>query len=215
LTRVAVLQNGVEHVPRFAPYVPVAQLVPVVVDMPVERIAPGRFRQRRDGRLTVAAGDDGRSFAGLFAGTSITVTMTQDFRTEAWRKLGLNCAGVVSALVLKPAAIVRDNSVADIMRALVRECVTVGQMDGAIVDETLVEEVIDSYRRGPADAINSMHADRIAGRPLELDARNGAVVRFGRKHGIPTPVNQMMVTLLGIAAERTQDPQPRLLRPVD
>jgi 2-dehydropantoate 2-reductase len=95
LTRVAVLQNGVEHVPRFAPYVPVAQLVPVVVDM--ERVAPGRFRQRRDGRLTVAAGDDGRSFTGLFAGTPITVTMTQDFRTEAWRKLGLNCAGVVSA----------------------------------------------------------------------------------------------------------------------
>ena len=86
---------------------------------------------------------------------------------------------------------------------------------GGFIDETLVEEVFDSYRRGAADAINSMHADRIAGRPLELDARNGAVVRFGRKHGIPTPVNQMMVTLLGIAAERTQDPQPRLLRPVD
>jgi 2-dehydropantoate 2-reductase len=123
-----------------------------------------------------------------------------------WSRIGL---------VLKPAAIVRDNAVADIMRALVRECVAVGQMEGAIVDETPVEEVIDSYRRGAADAINSMHADRIAGRPLELDARNGAVVRFGRKHGIPTPVNQMMVTLLGIAAERTQDPQPHLLRPVD
>jgi 2-dehydropantoate 2-reductase len=101
------------------------------------------------------------------------------------------------------------------MRALVRECVAVGQMEGAIVDETLVEEVIDSYRRGPADAINSMHTDRLAGRPLELDVRNAAVVRFGRKHGIPTLVNQMMVTLLGIAVERTQDPQPHLLRPVD
>jgi 2-dehydropantoate 2-reductase len=205
-TRVAVLQNGVESVARFAPYIPVAQLVPVVVDMPVERIAPGRFRQRRDGRLTVAAGDDGRSFTDLFAGTSITVTTTQDFRTEAWRKLALNCAGAVSALVLKPAAIVWNNAVADIMRALVRECVAVGQMEGAVIDEALVEEVIDNYRRGPADAINSMHADRIAGRPLEVDARNGAVVRFGRKHGIPTPVNQMMVTLLEIATQRAHDP---------
>jgi len=204
-TRVAVLQNGVEHMARFAPYVPVAQLVPVIVDMPVERIAPSRFRQRRDGRLTVGTGDDGRSFTDLFASTSITVATTQDFRTEAWRKLALNCAGAVSALVLKPAAIVRNNAIADIMRALVHECVAVGQMEGAIIDDALVEEVIHNYRRGPADAINSMHADRICGRPLEVDARNGAIVRFGRKHGVPTPVNQMMVTLLEVAAQRTHD----------
>jgi 2-dehydropantoate 2-reductase len=45
-----------------------------------------------------------------------------------------------------------------------------------------------------------MHADRIAGRQMEIDARNGAVVRFGRKHGIATPVNQMIVALLDAAA---------------
>ena len=31
-TLVAVLQNGVEHVERFAPYVPIGQLLPVMVD---------------------------------------------------------------------------------------------------------------------------------------------------------------------------------------
>src|SRR6188768_3009114 len=33
-TPVVVLQNGVEHVERFAPYVPVEQLVPAVIDCP-------------------------------------------------------------------------------------------------------------------------------------------------------------------------------------
>ena len=32
---------------------------------------------------------------------------------------------------------------------------------------------------------------------MELDARNGVIVRFGRKHGIPTPMNSFFVTLLG------------------
>lgn len=35
---------------------------------------------------------------------------------------------------------------------------------------------------------------------MEIDARNGAVVRFGKKHGIPTPMNDMAVALL-IAAQ--------------
>ena len=36
------------------------------------------------------------------------------------------------------------------------------------------------------------------GRPMEVDARNGAVVRFGRKHGIATPSNEMAATLLAL-----------------
>ena len=54
-TRIAVLQNGVEHIARFESYVPAHRILPVVVDMPVERIAAGHFRLRRRGRLTVAA----------------------------------------------------------------------------------------------------------------------------------------------------------------
>jgi 2-dehydropantoate 2-reductase len=31
---------------------------------------------------------------------------------------------------------------------------------------------------------------------MELDARNGVIVRLGRQHGIPTPYNLMAVALL-------------------
>jgi len=41
---------------------------------------------------------------------------------------------------------------------------------------------------------------------MEIDARNGSVVRIGRKHGIPTPCNQMAVELLRAMAK--SDPQP-------
>jgi 2-dehydropantoate 2-reductase len=199
-TRVAVLQNGVEHVERFSPYVPAASLVPVVVDLPAERGAPGQVRQRGDGLLTVPADANGEAFAGLFRGTGLMVSSTTDFRSHAWRKLALNCAGAVSALVLQPAGIAMREPIADIMRSLVRECVAVGRAEGAVLDASLVEAVVQQYRSGPADAINSLHADRLAGRRIEIDARNGAVVRFGRRHGVATPVNQMIVALLEAAA---------------
>jgi 2-dehydropantoate 2-reductase len=199
-TRVAVLQNGVEHVERFAPYIPAEFIVPVVVDLPAERLAPGHIWQRRDGHLTVPASANGSDFAGLFQATGLAVSTTPDFRSHAWRKLAVNCAGAVSALTLRPAGIASSEPIGDIMRELVRECVAVGRAEGATLDDALVEEVLGGYRNGPPDAINSLHADRLAGRPMEIEARNGAIVRVGNRHGIATPVNQMIVALLRAAS---------------
>ena len=199
-TRLAVMQNGVEHVARFAPYLPVSRILPVVVDLPVEREAPGYFRQRRAGYLTVPANANGEEFARLFQKTGLEVNLTSDFQTALWRKLAINCAGAVSALVLKPALIVHQPPVADIMRSLVRECIAVGRAEGASLDDSLVDSVLDGYRNAPADSVNSLHADRIAGKPMEIDARNGVIVRLGGKHGIPTPVNQMIAALLEATA---------------
>lgn len=39
------------------------------------------------------------------------------------------------------------------------------------------------------------------GRPLEWDARNGVVQRLGAKHGIPTPVSDVVVPLLAAASQ--------------
>jgi len=195
-TRLAVLQNGVEHRARFAPYFPEERILPVIVDMPVERDVPGYFRQRRAGRFTVSRNSDGEEFAHIFRETGIEIRVTSDFQTEAWSKLAVNCAGAVSALVLKPASIVQRPEIADLMRNLVRECVAVGRAEGACLEDSLVESVVERYRNGPQDSINSLHADRLAGRPMEVDVRNGVIVRLGRKHGIPTPFNQTIVTLL-------------------
>lgn len=198
-TRLAVLQNGVEHIKSFAPYFPEPRIVPVIVDMPVEREAPGLFRQRRAGLFTVPANSNGEEFARLFDNTGIEIVLEPDFQTALWRKLAINCAGAVSALVLKPSSIARQPQIAGIMRSLVRECVAVGRAEGASLDDSVVESVIDRYQKLPPDSINSLHADRIAGRPMEIDTRNGVIVRLGSKHGIPAPVNQMIVALLEAA----------------
>jgi len=200
-TRVAVLQNGVEHVERFTPYVAAERITPAVVDIPAERAAPGRVRQRRDGTILVPHGAAGEAFVALFAHTPIAVSTTPDFRTAAWKKLALNCAGAVNALTLKPSGVARREPIADIMRALVAECVAVGRAEGADLPSDLPDAVVEGYRAGPADGVNSLHADRAAGRPMELDARNGVIVRLGARHGIATPVNAMVAALLEAAAD--------------
>ena len=195
-TRVAVLQNGVEHVERFAPFLDPARITPAVVDIPAERLAPGRILQRRAGSIVVPAGAAGEAFVRLFEATPIAVSTSADFTTVAWRKLAVNCAGAVSALTLQPAGVSRRDDVAELMRGLVRECVAVGRTVGAELPEPLADEVVEGYRAAPPESLNSMHADRLAGRPMEVDARNGVIVRLGARAGVPTPLNAAVTALL-------------------
>jgi ketopantoate reductase len=44
--------------------------------------------------------------------------------------------------------------------------------------------------------MSSIVRDRIADHPIEWDARNAVVGRIGRKHGIPTPVNDQITALM-------------------
>lgn len=194
-TKLAIMQNGVEHLEPFKAHFPAGQLLPVMVDIPATRTGPGRVKQHRHGRLCVPRGALGAGFAALFRHTAIEAREADDFKGEIWKKLCLNAAGAFSAVLLKPAVIARHDGVAQLMRQLIAEAMAVARAEGAELPDDLAATIVDSYRRAPA-GVNSLHADRLAGRPMEVDARNGVVVRLGRRHGVATPVNEMVVALL-------------------
>ncbi len=200
-TRVAVVQNGVEHVERFERHIERARIVPVMIDLPADRVSPGRTIQRGPAHLVVPAGRNGADFVRLFAHTNFDAKETGDFTTAVWKKLCLNCAGAPCAVVLKPQGIVHQHGVAELMRTLVRECVAVGRAEGAKLEDSIPDEIVERAKRGSRTSGNSMYADRLAGRPMEYDARNGVIVRLGRKHGIQAPMNALMVALLEAAQE--------------
>jgi len=200
-TRLAVLQNGVEHVQRFSPWLPAERILPVVVDIPAEREAPGRLHHRRNGTLIVPAGPDGDAFVVLFADSVIEASTTPDFLTVAWTKLCLNCAGAVCALTSLPAGVVQQPGIADLMREMVVECVAVGRAVGARLGDELPDWVVERTRNSPPDSVNSLLGDRLAGRPMEWDARNGVIARLGAHHNVPAPVNAMVATLLAAISE--------------
>ena len=195
---VAVAQNGVEHRERFAPWVKQEQLVPVVVHISVDRQADGTIWQRGPARLTVEEGRLGREFAELFRGSNSEVVVTEDFKTALWRKLCGNSTGTLSVLAKKPfsAFKLRDEALARVVLEMALECVAVGRAEGAQLDDSTAQRIADGIMRGTGDRANSMLADRLAGRPMEIDARNGVIVRLGERHGIATPLNRMAVALL-------------------
>ena len=193
----AVLQNGVEHRERVEAYAGEAEILPVVVRLPAERVAPGRISQRASGHLTVPASEAGRAFAALFAGTSVAVDVTADWKSVAWHKLCLNVAsGPLLALTGRPHEVLHAPGMAELALGLMRECVAVGRAEGAKLADSLPDEILAGLLEAPGSAGNSMLYDRRAGRRLESDARNGAVLRIGTRHGIATPLNAAVCALL-------------------
>jgi len=195
-SRLAVLQNGVEHVERFAPFVAAERILPVIVDIPAERDGPGVIRHRRNGTLSIPAGEAGEAFAALFAEEALTPVLSDDFITAAWTKLALNAAGAVCALTSLPAGVVARDGVAELMRGMAAECLAVGRAEGATLPDDLPDWVVGRTRASPPDSVNSLLGDRLAGRRMEWDARNAVVGRIGRRHGIAAPLNDMAATIL-------------------
>ena len=62
-TRVAVIQNGVEHLANLSPYVSADRIVPVIIDCPAERREPGKILQRGPVLMTVPNTSSSSTFA--------------------------------------------------------------------------------------------------------------------------------------------------------
>jgi len=199
-TRVAVLQNGIDHVERVTPLVGEAEVLPTVNWCPVEPVEPGRVRQRGALRLAVPDGAAGEAFAALL-GDGAEVAVGGDFAREAWRKLCANAVSGVMALAGRPAEIFALDDLRAIATALAYECAAVARAEGAPLSDEDADAVIAWIGDLPPDAGSSILTDRLANRALEWEARNAVVGRLARRHGIATPVSDTVAALLHAASD--------------
>jgi 2-dehydropantoate 2-reductase len=198
-TRVAVLQNGIDHAARVAPFTGVATAVPALVYFNGERLAPNRVRLRRvaEHDLAVADGADGRALAQLFDGTPLQVLLSGDFATLAWRKLLINvAANPITALTLQRQSVLRRADVQALCLAILDEAVAVARRDGAHLAPDEATRTMAALLTYPPEAGTSMYFDRLAGRTLEVDPLIGAIVAAGERLSVPTPLNRALLTLL-------------------
>jgi 2-dehydropantoate 2-reductase len=195
-TVVAVLQNGVEQRTLVAPFADGATVVPAVVWLATEVIEPGRVRTHSEPRFVLPAEPAAEAVAALLDGAELA----DDFLAQAWRKLAVNAVAGLMALTGRRAVIFRRPDIRALARALALETLAVARAEGADLPDTVADELLEWMDALPDDAGTSILADREAGRALEWDARNGVVARLGARHGVATPVSDVIVPLLAAAS---------------
>ncbi|MDX1575287.1 MAG: 2-dehydropantoate 2-reductase [Kiloniellales bacterium] len=80
--------------------------------------------------------------------------------------------------------------------AMVGEAVALGRVRGVSLPEDLEARTLKAVNQLDAGMKTSMLTDLEAGKPLELEWLNGAVVRLGREAGLATPANAEVVAAL-------------------
>jgi 2-dehydropantoate 2-reductase len=200
-TVVVALRNGVEHREQLAPFVGQAAVLPTVVWCPAEMLGRSTVRLRGTAALTVPDEPAAHRLAGLLTPGGARVDIAEEFQTEMWRKLTMNAVAGLMVLAGRRTGMFRRSDVREVAVALARECAAVGEAEGAVLDASAADRIVDGLARMPADLGSSILYDREAGRALEWDARNGVVRRLGARHGVPTPVSDVVVPLLAAASD--------------
>jgi 2-dehydropantoate 2-reductase len=198
-TRVVVLQNGIDRAVAVAASAGPAAVMQAIVYYNGEFLGPGHVRLRHAGDRDLAVLDDdlGRAFTGLLESVPLRVDRVGDLRTLLWRKLLVNITvNPVTALTLQRQAVSQRDDIQDLYRALLAEAVAVAIADGARLGIEEVERTVSTLLGYPADAGTSMYFDRLAGRPLEVEALTGALVAAADRHGVAVPLNRAILALL-------------------
>jgi 2-dehydropantoate 2-reductase len=158
--------------------------------------APGVIRHFGLSKIVMGEPNGGASprlerLAAALRSAAITWETPPDIRVPLWEKFVLLAgSGGVMALTRLPCGPLRDCAeTAALFRGAMEEADAVGRAAGVPLPADLIDRHWQTFVGLPAAAQGSMLQDLKAGRRLELESLNGAVVRLGRELGVPTPLN--------------------------
>jgi 2-dehydropantoate 2-reductase len=190
------LQNGVENAKRLQAKL-LRTVYPAVVYVAAEMMGPGHLKHHGRGELVVGPSAMSSEMLEDFVKAGVPVRVSDNVVGELWAKLILNCAyNAISAITKLPYGPLFENEDArDLMRLVVRECLTVAQRESISLpgDSWQGVELIAATMSGQ---FSSTAQDLMRGRRSEIDDLNGYIVRRGKSLAIDTPANQALYSLV-------------------
>ena len=209
------LLNGLDHVEairaRFEARADSLDARPAVLAGSIGRLEafspePGVVVQRSAGNAVVNAASRALDRPALDAALEplrvpgVDVVLGDDERAVLWEKAArlavLAAATVAGGLAVGPLR--ADEAWSARTIEALREACAVAAADGVTLDAAAQWAIIEAM---PDDLTTSAARDAALGRPAELDAITGSVVRAGARLGVPTPV---LASLLEEAACRAR-----------
>lgn len=194
------LQNGVGNREVLAAALGEARAGQGVTSMGATLLGPGRVRHAGAGPTLIGAQPDPQAaarLASLFGECGLEAAVSADLDAVIWGKLLVNVGiNALTALLRVPnGALARVPEARTLLVAAVEEAAAVARARGVALPADPVAHVL-AVAEATAANRSSMLQDVLRGAPSEIGAINGAVVREGRRLGVPTPVNGLLAGLV-------------------
>jgi 2-dehydropantoate 2-reductase len=165
-------------------------------------LSPGHVIAGRKGKQTYIGELDGRTtervneIARQFNQAGLETIISTNIVGIMWDKLLINVAtGALSSITRLPyGELYKVKEVMDCALEAVSEAIAVAKAMGVKLTITDPKKIWHKAAENlPPEFKASMLQDIEKGSRTEIDSINGSVVRLGEKHGIPTPVNRVLV----------------------
>jgi 2-dehydropantoate 2-reductase len=192
------LLNGIDHVALLRKRFGHDRVIPASIGVEAERIAPGKILHRGMAiRLSFSSIGESRlaSTAEEFRKFGFACQFVADEMKILWTKLSILApfALTTSATGLPIGEVLSDPAWRKRLEAVVREVAAVGTASGTPLDASAI---IPFFDKTPPGGRSSMQKDVAAGKPPELDAIAGAILRRAEEHGIDVPVTREVAEMI-------------------
>jgi len=139
-----------------------------------------------------------RSLLAAFEHAGVKAEIPPDIRVAMWEKfLFIAAFGGVGAVTRAPAGVLRSvPEVRAVLEMALQEILAVAVAQGVSLPQDSVARTMKFIDGLPAGVQASMQRDIIDGKPSELAAQTGAVVRLGKKMNVQTPANDFLYACL-------------------
>ncbi len=198
-TAVIPLQNGIEAHTTLAQTLGDRHVLPGLCKIISMVAGPGHIRHMAADPYLAFGETDGQlsrrteEIAGAFADAQgLTLAVSRNILVDLWKKFMLIAPwSGIGALTRSPVGVFRSlPETRQMLTDSIREVVAVANANGVAVEQSAVDATMAFIDNLPPEGTASMQRDIMEGRPSELYEQCGAVVRYGQKGGVQTPLNR-------------------------
>lgn len=200
--KILTLQNGIGNIEILEELFGRERVLGGVTAEGATLLGPGKIRHAGEGDTIIGPSGE----PGSLVDKTVSALNKAGFRCRAednvqsliWGKLiinvGINALTAITGL--KNGRLPELTGTKGVLIDAVKEAVSVAEAKGIVIPYGEPVERVIGVCRATAGNIASMLQDVLKQRTTEIEAINGAIVREGKKTGIPTPVNKTLTGLV-------------------
>ena len=198
------LQNGVEAPEQLSKELGPRHVLVGLCGLFVSIAGPGHIRHAaidpfiRFGEMDNSLSDRVKKLQQVLSHAGITAETPENIQTALWMKFlfitPFTGIGAVTRSKLGEWRSVPDTR--QMAETALEEMTAVAQARGVSLPEDAVQTVMNTFDNMPPGITTSIQRDIMEGRPSELDALIGVVVRYGKENDVPTPLHNFLYNSL-------------------
>lgn len=198
------MQNGVDNEEKLTKILDKNPIIGSVVFITAGIKKSGVIKHTSYGKITIGEmngeiTDRTQVIEKMFLNAAIPASITTNIKKELWKKLMLNIAyNGLTAIVRSSLTKFDDIKEAqETFYEALKEVQLVASSEGINITNKEVDEAYEFTKtKGFTGFKSSTLIDAEAGKPLEIDALQGAVIRSAKKNSIYIPINKTLYALL-------------------